>query len=428
MLRLYFLCFKVQSYKKSLNNSIIKSKKCGFRLKYSAKSKILSLFLVNLHRINHFSPHPSPITRRGTTIGNMTKKRIVFILNPISGTTSKAGVPHLIDTILDKDRFDYTIAETQRAGHASQLAKQAVDDGVDIVVAVGGDGTVNEVARSLVQSHTALAIIPCGSGNGLARHLMLPMNVKGALEVINKCEIHNLDYGTINGMPFFCTCGMGFDAFISMKFAMSGKRGPITYLENVLKEGLKYKPETYILEDETGTKQYEAFLISIANASQYGNDAYIAPQASMHDGLMDIIIMEPFDVLEAAQVSIDMFNKTLDKNSKIKTFRSKHVVIRRSQPGVVHYDGDPIMADADLDIQIKEQGIRVVVNPDADKRKRQPTKVQTAFSEFLTSIHTARTEVLDAVKGASNEVVQDVAKQSKKVQTISKTIQKKLNL
>lgn len=358
----------------------------------------------------------------------MDKLKIVFILNPISGTTSKAGIPHLIDTILDKDKFDYSIAETERAGHASELARQAAANGIDIVVAVGGDGTVNEVARALTETNTALGIIPCGSGNGLARHLMLPMNVKGALEIINKCEIHDLDYGIINGMPFFCTCGMGFDAFISMKFAMSGKRGPITYVENVLKEGLKYQPETYQIEDETGTTSYKAFLISVANASQYGNDAYIAPQASMRDGLMDIIIMEPFDMLEAAQVSIDMFNKTIDKNSKIKTFRSKHIVIHRTQPGVVHYDGDPIMTDADIDIQIKEKGIRVVVNPDADKRKRQPTKVQSAFSEFLTSIHTVRTEMLDVVKDTSSELTHDLSKQGRKVQQISKTIQKKLNL
>jgi diacylglycerol kinase family enzyme len=176
---------------------------------------------------------------------------------------------------------------------------------------------------AIVNSQTALGVIPCGSGNGLARHLMIPRNVKGAINIINNCEIHDLDYGLINNIPFFCTCGMGFDAFISMKFAMKlAKRGPITYVENVLREGLKYKPETYEINDETGTKKYEAFLISCANASQYGNDAYIAPQASMSDGLMDVIIMEPFDVLEAPQISIDMFNKTLDKHSKIKTFRS----------------------------------------------------------------------------------------------------------
>ncbi len=356
------------------------------------------------------------------------KKKIIFILNPVSGVASKAGIPHLIETTLDHDIYDYDIVETQRAGHASELAKAAAEQGTDIVVAVGGDGTVNEVARAICDSDTALGIIPCGSGNGLARHLMLPLNAQGAINLLNTCEIHSLDYGCINGMPFFCTCGMGFDAFISLKFANAGKRGPITYVENVLREGLKYKPETYTIEDETGTREYKAFLISVANASQYGNDAYIAPQASMRDGLMDVIIMEPFDVIEAAQVSLDMFNKTIDKNSHIKTFRSKHIHVHRTQPGVIHYDGDPIMADADLDIIIREKGIKVVVNPNADKRRRHPSKMQTAFSEFMSTIHDARTEVLGAVRETGEAVAADLTAQTKKVQKISRQIQEKLNL
>ena len=135
---------------------------------------------------------------------NMQKKKIVFILNPISGVANKAGIPHVIDTVLDKEKFEYSIVKTERAGHASELARAAAADGADIVVAVGGDGTVNEVARAICDTDTALGIVPCGSGNGLARHLMLPLSVKGAIELLNTCEIHDLDYGCINGMPFFC--------------------------------------------------------------------------------------------------------------------------------------------------------------------------------------------------------------------------------
>ena len=273
-------------------------------------------------------------------------------MNPISGTASKANIPELIEKTLDKELFDYELRLTEHAGHAAEIAAEAQRDGVDIVVAIGGDGTVNEVARAIVDSGTALGIVPCGSGNGLARHLMLPMNAKKAIEIINRCEIHELDYGIINGHPFFCTCGMGFDAFVSQKFAEAGKRGPITYVENVLREGLKYKPETYEIRDETGTMRAKAFLISCANASQYGNNAYIAPQASMSDGLLDVIIMEPFDMLDAPQISIDMFNKTLDKNSKIKTFRCRQLHIHRKHPGVIHFDGDPTMADADVEIAL----------------------------------------------------------------------------
>ena len=260
-------------------------------------------------------------------------------------------------------------------------------------------------------------ILPCGSGNGLARHLLLPMNLKKCIEVINQCQIRDLDYGVINDHPFFCTCGMGFDAFVSMKFAESGKRGPITYAENILREGLKYKPETYTLEDETGTKQYKAFLISCANASQYGNNAYIAPQASMSDGLMDVVIMEPFDVIEAPQVSFDMFNKTLDKNSKIKSFRCKKLHITRSQPGVIHYDGDPVMTGAEIDVHLEEKGIKMLVNPFANKNDRKPNMIQSAFADFFNDINAVR-----------DDIHKDIQRQSKRVEAISKLVQKKLNL
>lgn len=340
------------------------------------------------------------------------KKKIAFIMNPISGTTSKDRIPHLIETTLDQDLYEYNILMTERAGHASELAVSARDEGIDIVVAVGGDGTVNEVARSIVHSDTALGIIPCGSGNGLARHLMLPMNLKKAIQIINRCEIHNLDYGVINGYPFFCTCGMGFDAFVSMKFAEAGKRGPITYVENVLREGLKYKPETYEIEDENGKMRYKAFLISCANASQYGNNAYIAPQASMSDGLMDVIIMEPFDVLEAPQISIDMFNKTLDKSSKIKTFKCKKLRIHRKEAGVIHFDGDPVMADKDIEIELKEKGIRIIVNPDADKSLRKPNMLQSAAADLFNEINVVR---------------EDLTKQTRHIQALSKVLQRKLN-
>ena len=341
----------------------------------------------------------------------MNKKKIVFILNPISGTVSKA--PDLIEERLDKDKFDYRIAETQHAGHATELAREAVEDGVDVVVAVGGDGTVNEVGRSLINTKSAMGILPCGSGNGLARHLNLPMNLKKCVDILNYYDVKSLDYGIINDHPFFCTCGMGFDAFISMKFAEAGKRGPITYMQKVLEEGLSYEPETYVIEDKDGTHRYKAFLVSAANASQYGNNAYIAPQASMSDGLLDIIIMEPFDLIDAPQVAIELFNKTLDKNLKIKTFRAKHIHIHRKKEGVIHYDGDPITSGADVDISVVPKGINIIVNPKGGKDCRQPNMLQTAFSEIFYNIDLMR---------------QDLTKQSRKVQAINKNILRKLNI
>lgn len=346
-------------------------------------------------------------------LGTMNKKKIIFILNPISGTVSKAGIPGLIEERLDKEKFDCRIAETKYAGHATELAQQAARQGIDIVVAVGGDGTVNEVGRALVNTKTAMGILPCGSGNGLARHLNLPMNLKKCIDILNDCDIHTLDYGLINRHPFFCTCGMGFDAFISMKFAEAGKRGPITYMQKILEEGLSYQPETYEIEDEEGTRRYKAFLVSAANASQYGNNAYIAPQASMSDGLLDIIIMEPFDFIEAPQVAIELFNKTLDKNLKIKTFRASHIHIHRKSEGIIHYDGDPVMADADVDISIVPKGINIIVNPKGTKDYRQPNILQTAFSELFYNIDLMR---------------QDITRQGRKVQALNKNLLRKLNM
>ena len=339
------------------------------------------------------------------------KKNITFIINPISGTHSKDEIPTIIETMLDKEQFNYELRFTEYAGHAAEIALECAEKGCDIVAAVGGDGTVNEVARSLTHTKTALAIVPSGSGNGLARHLCLPMDAKKAIEIINACKIEDFDYGVINGQPFFCTCGMGFDAFISLKFAEAGKRGPITYVENVLKEGLKYKPETYEVEDETGAKKYKAFLIACANASQYGNNAYIAPGATMKDGEMDVIIMEPFDVLDAPQIAADLFMKTLGNNSKIKTFRAKQIHIHRKEPGAIHFDGDPIMTDADIDVHIEHEGIKILTNPEAIEDASQPNFLLNAFSDFFNNI---------------NNVREDIEKGGRRIQVINKVLLRKL--
>ena len=180
-----------------------------------------------------------------------------------------------------------------------------------------------------------------------------------------------------------------------------------------MKEGLKYQPETYEveIEDEKEPKKYKAFLIACANASQYGNNAYIAPKATMTDGLMDVIIMEPFTAFDAPQISIDIINKTLDKNSKIKTLKAKRIHIHRSKPGAIHYDGDPMMTGTDIDVHIEERGIKIITNPDDIEDKSLPNPILNAFSEFFNNI---------------NNVREDIEKQGKKIQTINKVLLRKL--
>ena len=316
------------------------------------------------------------------------KRSITFIVNPISGTKSKEALASLVDQHIDPKLYDCRIIKTEYAGHASEIARQCIAEGIDICVAVGGDGTVNEVARSLAHSNTALGIVPCGSGNGLARHLCLPMNMKGALEIINQGKTDQFDFGTINDHPFFCTCGMGFDAFVSLKFAEAGKRGLLTYVENVLKEGLTYQPDTYTVEDESGVHQYKAFLIACANAAQYGNNAYIAPGASMQDGLMDVIVMEPFNVIEAPKLAMDLFAKTLGSNSHIKTFQARKIHIHRESPGAVHYDGDPIEMGTDIDVVLHPRGLKAIINPDAIEDDALPGRMVNTLSSLVDKVIT----------------------------------------
>lgn len=292
----------------------------------------------------------------------MEKKSVIFIVNPISGTTRKKRVCEVIEQTADSAALDWSIVYTERAGHATDLARQAVEQGVDIVVAVGGDGTVNETAAGLIQSHTALGIVPCGSGNGLARHLDLPLDVAKAVRVVNEGLIHRLDYGLCDGRPFFCTCGLGFDAFISDKFATSHRRGPIAYMENILRGGLGYKPQVYDIEDDNGRVLHKAYVVTCANASQYGNNAYIAPSASMKDGVLDVVLIEPFTALQAPQIALQMFNKTLPANSHVKTFRTSRLTIRRRHEGVCHVDGDPFEAGREIVVELVPHGIDVVVN------------------------------------------------------------------
>ncbi len=325
------------------------------------------------------------------------KKRIVFIVNPKSGVQGKKFVLSQIKKNIDNELFDYEIKETQYPGHATELARQAAEEGVDIVCAVGGDGTVNETAVALVHTQTALAIIPSGSGNGLARHLHIPVEVVKAIELINTGVCRTIDYGKVDGMPFFCTCGVGFDALISMRFAVAGKRGVLTYIENVVKSGLKYTPETYSLDIHNGDTvehvEYKAFLISCANASQYGNNAYIAPHASVMDGVMDVTVIEPFNIVDAPVMAMQLFNGTLDQNVRIKTFQCNRLVIKREQKGALHCDGEPLTGGEVIVVEIVPQALHCIC-PEEEGVRELSDNIQTMIVEQFTDLVQRSEQVL----------------------------------
>ena len=288
-------------------------------------------------------------------------ERITVIINPVSGTTSKKRIPELVNQYIPSDKFEKQFFYTKYQGHAFELANQAVKDNVNCVIAVGGDGTVNEVARALVESSSVLGIVPMGSGNGLARDLFIPMDIRKALEVIRKGNRRTIDYCKANDRIFFCTCGIGFDALVSERFAKRKQRGPFAYMRSVIAEYLQFTPDTYeiIFENEVLIKK--AFLVTCANASQYGNNAYIAPQADMNDGMMDVAILSPFSPLDIGNILIQMFTKQMAKNSKTQYYRSKKLTLRRKKPGIIHIDGEPVLMDEVISLKAYHNGLHVMV-------------------------------------------------------------------
>lgn len=296
-------------------------------------------------------------------------KKIVFIVNPTSGTKSKQHILDLIPTIFEPNEWSVEVKNTEYAGHAETLSKEAAENGAMAVVAVGGDGTVNEVARGLIKTDTALGIVPCGSGNGLARHLGIPMNPKKALKTLVKTDIRTCDYGLVNGHPFFCTAGTGFDALVSDTFAHAGKRGLSTYVKTTLKVGLSYKGERYDVEIENdgqtqklGSQRY--WLITAGNAAQYGNDFYITPGASLCDGKLNVNLWKSFNIHTHPLISSRLVLKNIGKSRFVDILACDKITIHRQAEGPIHWDGDPAEGPKDITIEIVKSGIKMIAGKD----------------------------------------------------------------
>ena len=316
-----------------------------------------------------------------------SKKKILAVINPISGTDNKEYVPETIVRVIDSTRYDVTVRFTNRAGHATELTREAIRQGFFGVIAIGGDGTINEVASALTDTDVALGIVPCGSGNGLARHLGIPLTVDNALQVINEMNIQDFDYCKVNDVPFFCTCGVGFDAHVSDKFAQSTKRGPVTYVKKALAEYLKYRCEEYEIELPDNSFKEKAFVIACGNASQYGNNAMIAPHASMHDGLIDVTVIHPFTPLDTAMLSFLLFTGHIDQDTNIHSFRTSKLTIRRPKPGVMHIDGEPMVMPAELHICCIHNGLKIFMPVNADEPKRSLLgPLENSFWNFVDAV------------------------------------------
>ena len=313
----------------------------------------------------------------------MQKQRIGFIINPISGTNKKKHIPDLIEENLSKELFlKPDILFTEHKGHAIEIARKLAQQKYDIVVAVGGDGTVNEVAQGLLHTETVLGIIPVGSGNGLARHLGIPMKSTHAIEVINMLQTATIDYGKANEQFFFCTCGTGFDANVSWDFAKSHKRGLNSYIELALKNYINFTPQHYILTNDKIQIEQSAFLITFANAAQYGNNIYIAPQASILDGMMDIAIFSEFPVTALPEITLKLLTRQIDKSIYLNYLQTDKITLNCPEKSLqFHIDGEAVMMETPIDICIIPAGLKVIC-----KNKRKSNNEQNIFVKGLESM------------------------------------------
>jgi diacylglycerol kinase (ATP) len=288
------------------------------------------------------------------------KKRISFIINPISGVGRQKIIEKLIEKHLDRTLFDYEIAYTKASKHAIELAKQAIANNCNVVVAVGGDGSVNEIAKGLVGSDTAMAIIPTGSGNGLARHLKIPLDLKKAMEVINRSKETAIDTIQLNDETFVNVAGIGFDAHIGWEFAKFGKRGLSSYMKVIMRELPKYKAQDFELIIDGKPIHQKAFLISFANGSQWGNNAYIAPLADVADGLMDIAVLKNVSFFSGAIIGYKLFRKTLHQSNYLEIIKTKEVIVKQKNT-IAHIDGEPIEAGNTISIKVNPLSLKVIV-------------------------------------------------------------------
>lgn len=286
-------------------------------------------------------------------------KKIAFVINPNAGVKKKLDIIHFIkknssqihdsEFIIWHDKYDF------------ESVKQKIKSGgYDIVVACGGDGTVNQVASVIAHSEMALGILPLGSGNGLARSNGIPMDLIKALKVIERGSYKQIDGAKINDSPFFCTAGIGFDAHIAHEFAMSTKRGFATYFNKTVKSFFAYKPNYYTICIDGKKIETKAFLVTVANSGQWGNDVYIAPKAQLNDGWLNISILKPFSTSSLPLIGIKLFLKKIDTSSKVISDKGKKIEIEFDGELPVHFDGEPMLVKSKLIVHIMPLALRIV--------------------------------------------------------------------
>jgi diacylglycerol kinase (ATP) len=289
-------------------------------------------------------------------------KKTRILINPISGGKSKLGLAELIHKNLDKKKFDYEIAYTESGEHTLYLAEEAVKRNFEILIAAGGDGTLNQVASKLINTPTVLGIIPMGSGNGFARALNIPMNTSAAILGLNQAQIKTIDTGKANDVPFINVCGFGFDAHVSAGFATHGKRGFQTYAKVSLQSLRNYKSKPYLLVQTEQKETHQAFIFAICNGPQYGNNAFISPLANLSDGKFNLTIIERVNWQNLLGLSINLFIGKLHQSAHVKTREIEDFTLIQPSAAYVNIDGEPIWFNEEVRISLLPKSLNVLSN------------------------------------------------------------------
>lgn len=287
--------------------------------------------------------------------------KALFLVNPRAG---KKRSVDLASVIRDACTFEHEIVSCGTKEELPSIIDRAEAANVDVVFAVGGDGTVHETAKALIGRAPALGILPTGSGNGFARHVGLPIDPAGAIASCNGGRIVTIDTALVNDHPFLGVMGIGFDATIADRFASSTTRGLETYIKEGLRAFADYKADEYEITVNGATARRSAFVIAVANSGQYGNNARIAPLASLRDGLLDVVVVDDTKIIDAAFLLMRLFSGTFHQAAGVTTLQTTELTIKRPTEGPAHLDGEPITLPAELHIRVVPQSLRLLV-PDS---------------------------------------------------------------
>jgi YegS/Rv2252/BmrU family lipid kinase len=294
-------------------------------------------------------------------MNNQNQKKIFLIINQFAGNGKKWS--HKIDNAISwlktkAEKVDF--AYTNHPGHATELASVAASGDFNIVVAVGGDGTVNEVAQGLIGTSTSMGIIPMGSGNGLARELGISMDILKSAQMLVTGNIRQIDVCSIGQQRFLCTAGIGFDAQVAHKMSKAATRGFLRYIQLTVKESLAFKPFKIKMKIDDVVIEKPVFLVTFANASQFGNNAYIAPFASLTDELIDVVVVNPFNKILLPVFGIGLFARYIPKLKFVESYKAKRIEIEYVESLKYHFDGEPGELGVPAVITIESQKLGII--------------------------------------------------------------------